>query len=194
MWRFGRAICATRRRSYRRSTPGEGGRGAFGSWRDRARSSVTSTAGKCISVIESASAFPEFHDSGVVKVFLGRAFNVVVGFPGGGGGGQSDAELIGEVECEAEILVHQAQREARDVFAFEQIRRLDIQDTGAGHAGFEDFDKLFALKACAGDKSESFGEGIDLKREDQVHRELDGLAGAVGPEVKPFLAHHAEDG
>src|SRR5258708_29469997 len=119
MWRFGRAICARRRRSYRRSTPGEGARGAFGSWRDRACSSVTSTAGKCISVIESASAFPEFHDSGVVEVFLGRAFDVVVGFAGGGGSRQSDAELIGEVEREPKILVHQAQREAREVFAFE---------------------------------------------------------------------------
>src|SRR6202022_1934179 len=133
---------------------------------DQARSCVTSAAGKHISVIECGSSFPEFHDGGVVEVFLGRAFDVVVGFAGGGGGGQGDAELIGEVEREAEILVHEAQREARDVFAFEQIRRLYVQDAGAGHAGLQDFDEFFTRKACAGDKSEGFGECVDLKRED----------------------------
>src|SRR5712664_3156173 len=141
-----------------------------------------------------SSPLPEFHDGGVVEVFLGGALDVVVGFAGGGGGRQGDAELIGEVERKAEILVHQSQREAWDVFAFEQIRRLYVQYTRAGHAGLQDFHEFFALQACAGDKRESFGEGINLEREDQVHGELDGLPGAVGPEVKPFLAHHAEDG
>src|SRR5260370_42583912 len=75
-----------------------------------------------------SSPLPEFHDGGVVEVFLGGAFDVVVGFAGGGGGGQSDAELISEVEHEAEILVHEAQWKARGIFDFEQIRRLYVQD------------------------------------------------------------------
>src|SRR5437867_315854 len=146
MRQSGRAICARRRRSCRRSIPGEDARETSGFLPNRLRSSVTSASGKCISVIESASAFPEFHDGGVVEVFLGGAFDVVVGFASGGGGGQGDAELIGKVEREAEILVHEAQREARDVFAFEQIRNLYVQDAGTGHAGLQDFDELFTRK------------------------------------------------
>src|SRR5438445_5686350 len=65
-----------------------------------------------------ASLFPEAHDGGVVEVFFGSAFDVVVGFAGGGSGWQGDAELIGEIEREAEILVHETQREARRIFAF----------------------------------------------------------------------------
>src|SRR6266849_4665737 len=52
-----------------------------------------------------ASLVPEFHDGGVVEIFLGGAFDEVVRFAGGGSGGQSDAKLIGEIEGEAEILV-----------------------------------------------------------------------------------------
>src|SRR6266852_3598641 len=58
-----------------------------------------------------ASLFPEFHDGGVVEIFLGGAFDGAVGFAGGGGGGQRDSNLIGEVERETEIFVHEAQRE-----------------------------------------------------------------------------------
>src|SRR3989442_15869801 len=65
-----------------------------------------------------ASLFPEAHDGGIVEVFFGSAFDVVVGFAGGGGGGQGDAEQIGEIERQAEILVHETQREARRIFAF----------------------------------------------------------------------------
>src|SRR5260370_25765239 len=75
----------------------------------------------------ASSPLPEFHDGGVVEVFLGGTLDVVVGFAGGGGCGQGDAELIGEVERKAEILLHQSPREAWDVFAFEQIRRLHVQ-------------------------------------------------------------------
>src|SRR6266568_1661819 len=64
---------------------------------------------------------------------------------------------IGKVEREAEILVHEAQRKTRHVFAFEQVRRLDVEDTGAGHAGLHDFNELFTLDASAGDEGKSLG-------------------------------------
>ncbi len=129
---------------------------------------MASLGGKCISVIKSASAFPEFHDGGIVEVFLGGAFDVVVGFACGGSGGKGDAELIGEVEGEAEILVHEAQRKTRDVFAFEEIGSFDVEHTGAGHAGLQDFDKLFALNAGAGCEGEGFGKRVYLERKDHV--------------------------
>src|SRR5256885_6436412 len=72
-------------------------------------------------VIESASAFPESHDRRVVEVFLGNAFDVTVGFTSSGGGRQRNAKLVGEVQREAEILVHEPQRKAGDVFTFEEI-------------------------------------------------------------------------
>src|SRR5712692_7205130 len=137
--------------------------------------------------IEHWSAFPEFHDRGIVEILLGGALDEVIGFASGGGGGKRDAELIGEVEREAKILVHQAQWKAWDVLAFEQIRRFDIEHAGARHAGLQDFDKFFAGNAGAGREGEGFGEGVDLEREDQVHPELDGLASAMRAEVKPFL-------
>src|SRR5256885_10034254 len=43
---------------------------------------------------------------------LGSAFDVVVGFASSGGGGQRDAKLVGEVQREAEILVHEPQWKA----------------------------------------------------------------------------------
>lgn len=51
---------------------------------------------------------PEAHYAGIVQVVWAGAFDVIVDFAGGGGGGQSDAELIAEIESEAEILVHEA--------------------------------------------------------------------------------------
>src|SRR5713226_1416206 len=143
---------------------------------------------------KAESLLPEFHDGGVAEVFLGGALNEVVRFASGGSCGQSDAELIGEVEREAKILVHEAQRETRNVFALEQIGGFDVEDAGASHAGLHDFDKFFALDAGACRQRESFGERADLERKDHVHRELDSLTSAVRAEVKPFLAHYTEYG
>ena len=137
---------------------------------------------------------PESHDRRVVEVFLGRAFDGAVGFAGGSGGWKSDAKLIGEVQREAEILVHEAQRETGNVFPLEEIGRFDVKHTRASHAGLENFDELFALEAGARDESEGFGESIDLKSEDKVHSELDGLSGTAGAEMKDFFAHEAQDG
>src|SRR6266403_1818012 len=140
------------------------------------------------------SARPEFHDCRVVEVFFGCAFDVVVSFPSRSGARQRDTELIGEIKREAEILVHEAQRKTGDVFAFEEIGRFDVEDAGAGHAGLQDFDELFALETGAGNESESFGESIHLQREDQIHGELDGLTGAVRAKMKNLFAHYREDG
>src|SRR5207247_11177493 len=52
-----------------------------------------------------ASLFPEAHDSGVVEVFFGSAFDVVVGFAGGGSGGRGNGEENGGIERRAGILV-----------------------------------------------------------------------------------------
>src|SRR6266581_841039 len=140
------------------------------------------------------SLFPKFHDGGIVEIFLGRSLDVVVVFSSGGGSGKGDTELIAKVEREAEILVHEAQRKTRHVFTFEQVRRLDVEDAGAGHAGLHDLDELFALDASAGDEGQSLGQRVHLQREDQVHRQLDGLSGSMRTDVEQFFAHHAEDG
>src|SRR5712692_5169749 len=122
-----------RRQSGRRSTPDEDSLGTFGFLRNQAKRSVnsrtTSMARESSREIEHGSALPEFHDGGIVEVFLGGAFDIIVGFACGGSGGKGDAELIGEVEGEAEILVHEAQRETRDVFAFEEIGGFDVEHT-----------------------------------------------------------------
>src|SRR5467141_1732652 len=83
------------------------------------------------------SLFPEFHHRGVVEVFLGGAFDVVVRFARGRRGGKGHANLIGEIERQTEILVHEAQRKTRSVFALEQIGRFDVEQTGAPHAGLQ---------------------------------------------------------
>ena len=73
---------------------------------------------------------PEFHHSGIIEVLFGGAFNVVVSFPSRGRSGQRDAELIGKVERKAEIFVHEAQGKTGNVFAFQQIGSLDVQNAG----------------------------------------------------------------
>src|SRR6266436_7893617 len=140
MQQSGRATCATRRRSCRRSIPDEGPRETFGSLRDREKhwacSWAASQKGKfsraaswmtqkarpahCFAQASRTgeSALPEFHDCGIIEVFFGGAFNIVVRFPSRGRGGQRDAELIGEVEREPEILVHEAQGKTWNVLAF----------------------------------------------------------------------------
>src|SRR5258708_9536655 len=94
------------------------------------------------------SALPKLHDGRVVEVFLGRALDEVVGFAGGGRGGQSNAQLIGEGQRPAQVLVHQAQRETRNVFALEQIWGFDIEYPGACHARLHDLDEFLSLDAC----------------------------------------------
>src|SRR6267154_1920855 len=59
--------------------------------------------------------FPVLKDGSVVQIVFGRAFNRVVDFARGGGGGQRNAELVAEFEGQAQIFVHQAQREAAPV-------------------------------------------------------------------------------
>src|SRR5713226_6860022 len=114
--------------------------------------------------MEHASALPEFHDCGIVEVFPGGAFDVAIRFAGSGGGRQRDAELIRKVEREAEILVHKPKRKTRNVLAFEKIRRLHVQDAGPRHAGLQYLDELFARKARAGNKGQSFRERVHLQR------------------------------
>src|SRR5258708_13397560 len=63
------------------------------------------------------SALPKLHDGRVVEVFLGRALDEVVGFAGGGRGGQSNPKLIGEVPRPAQGLLHQAQTLTRQLLA-----------------------------------------------------------------------------
>jgi len=90
-----------------------------------------------------------------------------------------------EVEREAEILVHPGAEGSSGRIAFEQIGAFTSR-TRSGPCSIAGLRTAFALKACPGDKSESFREGINLEREDQVHRELDGLARTVGPQVEHF--------
>src|SRR5882724_4525171 len=138
--------------------------------------------------------FPEAHDASVVEVFGGGTFDVVVGFTGGGSGGEGYADLIGEVEGEAEVFVHEAQGKAGLAIAAEHARRFDIENAGAGHGGLHDFDEFFARKAGTLNEGEGFRESLHFDSEERVHRELDGLSGAVGAEMKKFLAHGTEDG
>src|SRR5215472_16254231 len=140
------------------------------------------------------SALPEFHDRGIVEVFLGGAFNSAVDLAGGSGGGQSDAQLIAKVERKSKVLVHEAQREARDVFALEQIGSFDVQHAGTGHAGLHDFDEFLAGNSGASRERQGFGEGVYLESQDEIHGQLDGLAGAILSKVKQFLAHDTENG
>src|SRR2546429_602668 len=109
-------------------------------------------------------------------------------------GGQSDAQLIAKVKRKTKVRVHEAQREARDVLALEQIGSFDVQNAGTGHAGLHDFDELFAGDPGATREGQGFGEGVYLESQDEVHGQLDGLAGAVLSEVKQFLAHDPENG
>ena len=102
--------------------------------------------------------------------------------------------MIAQVKGEAEILVHEAQRETRHVLALEEIGSFDVEDAGAGHAGLHDLDKLFSGNAGARGKSQGFGESVDLQGENRVHGELDGLAGTVGAEMKKLFAHDVQDG
>jgi len=138
--------------------------------------------------------FPEAHDTGVVEVLRGGTFNVAISFAGGGSGGKRDADLIGEVQGEAEVFMHEAQRKAGLEIAAEHAWSFDVQNAGAGHGRLHDFDEFFAGKASALNEGECFGEGLHFDGEKRVHRELDGLSGAVGAEVKKFLAHGAKDG
>ena len=121
-----------------------------------------------------------------------RAFDRVVDFAGGGGGRERDAELVAEIESQAEILVHQAQRKAGFVVAAQHDRSFYVEDARSGHAGLHDFDEFFSREASAGNQCESFGKSVDLKSQKEIHGELNGLSGAVGPEVKKFFAHGGE--
>src|SRR5262249_49878021 len=69
----------------------------------------------------------------------------------------------------------------------------DVEHPGTGHAGLYDFDEFLAGNTRACDESEGFGEGVHLQGENRVHGELNGLTGAVGAEMKEFLAHDTED-
>src|ERR1700722_13696645 len=64
-----------------------------------------------------SSAAPEFHDRGIVQVFLRGGFDGGVGGIRSCGGRELDASLLGEIERQAHVLVHQAQGEAGWVFA-----------------------------------------------------------------------------
>src|SRR5262249_42329077 len=130
----------------------------------------------------------------VVKVFFSGAFDAVVGLASSGGGRERDPELVGKVEREAEILVHEAQGKTRNVLAFEEIGSFDVEYAGAGHTGLHNFDEFFALNPSARDESQSFRERVDLQGEDQIHCQLDGLSGAMRAQMKQFFAHDAEDG
>src|SRR5439155_21847667 len=57
-----------------------------------------------------------------------------------------------------------------------------------------DFHEFLTRNIRAGNKSKRFGKRVHLQREDQVHRQLDGLTGPVWAQVKPFLAHDTKDG
>src|SRR5216684_9006028 len=130
MQQSGRATCATRRRSCRRSIPDEGPRETFGSLRDRekhwacslsasqkrkfsrAASWMTQKARPAHCFAQASrtreSALPEFHHRRIIEVFFCGTFNIVVSFPSRGRSGQRHAELIGEVQRKPEILVHEA--------------------------------------------------------------------------------------
>jgi hypothetical protein len=140
------------------------------------------------------SAGPEFVDRGVVEVFFGRAFDGVVDFARGGCGGKRNADLVAEFEREAQVFVHQAQREARLVIGVEHDGSFGVEHARASHTGLHDFDELVALQAGAGNEGEGFGERVHLKGEKKVHRELDSLACAAGAEMEDFFAHGGEDG
>jgi len=118
---------------------------------------------------------------------------VVVSFPGCGSGGKGYADLIGEVEGETEIFVHEAQGKAGLEVAAEHARRFDVENTGASHGRLHDLDKFFARKAGTLNKGKGFGEGLHFDSEKRVHCELDGLSGAIGAKMKKFFAHDAKD-
>src|ERR1700687_3207370 len=137
--------------------------------------------------------FPVLKDGSVVQVVFGRAFNRVVDFARGGGGGQRNAELVAEIEGQAQIFVHQAQRKAGLVVAAQHHWSFYVQDAGARHAGLHDFNQFFSCEACAGDQGQRFGESVHLQSQQQIHGELDGLSSAVRSDMKKFFAHRGED-
>src|SRR6266852_9285520 len=137
--------------------------------------------------------FPVLEDGSVVQVLFARAFNPVVDFARGGGGGQRNAELVAEFEGQAQIFVHQAQREAGLVVATQHHWSFYVQDAGARHAGLHDFNQFFSCEACTGDQGQRFGESVHLQSQQQIHGELDGLPSAVWSEMKKFLAHRGKD-
>ena len=102
-------------------------------------------------------------------------------------GGQRHAQLIGEVQREAHILVHQAQRKARLVFALEHHRRLDVQHAGAAHARLHHFEKFFARNSRSRDERQRLRERFHLQCKHQVHREFHGLSRADRPQMEPRL-------
>ena len=118
---------------------------------------------------------------------------MAISFTGCGSGGKRYTDLIGEVEGETEIFVHEAQGKAGLEVAAEHVRRFDVQNTGASHGRLHDLDKSFARKAGTLHESKGFGEGLHFDGEKRVHREFDGLSGAIGAEMKKFFAHGAKD-
>src|SRR5882757_4814606 len=98
----------------------------------------------------AASRFPEFHHGGIVQVFFGSSLDVTISFASRGCRGERHSQLIGQVERESKILVHEPQRKTWHVLALKKIRRFNVQQTGAPHAGLQNLHKFFALNSRSG--------------------------------------------
>src|SRR5882757_3755308 len=84
-----------------------------GSWRGQSR---------------AASRSPKLHYRRIIQVFLGGSLHTSVCLPSGSGRRQGNPELLGQVQREAYVLIHQAQGEAGRVFTLQEIGSLDIHD------------------------------------------------------------------
>ena len=78
---------------------------------------------------------PKARHRGVVHILLRRAFYRAIHLTRGGARRKRHADLIGQIERKAEILVHQAQGKARRVILFQDERSFHVQHGGARHAG-----------------------------------------------------------
>src|SRR5580700_9880822 len=70
--------------------------------------------------------FPETRDSGKVRIIGRGFFHRVIGGISGGRRGKRDRMLLGQIEREPNIFVHQAKRKTWRIFIFQHERRFDV--------------------------------------------------------------------
>ncbi len=109
-----------------------------------------------------------------------------------GGVGQVDAQLLGALQGQVQVLLVQVDAEARVEGALDHALGMHLEDFRRGKATHQRFTHLGRVGAVLGGEQQRFADSLDIQGDDDLVGHLGGLAVTVATHAGDVLAHGLE--